>query len=97
MTGYTVETGSPPHTRVMIKSIRLASSTLVVGLLLAGCSGSSTPATAPATAPQTAATTHVKTPWDSLLKDEAKAKNVQKIVNDAAKRQQQAIEKQTHP
>lgn len=78
----------------MSKPTRRMLFALATGLLLAGCSGTSAPA--PKHAPQAAASTHLKTPWDGMLKDEAKAKNVQKIVNDAAKRQQQAIDKQTH-
>ncbi|HEX7342585.1 MAG TPA: hypothetical protein VF269_09985 [Rhodanobacteraceae bacterium] len=67
------------------------------GLLLAGCSGHSTPpATTSAQAKTPAhASTRLKTPWDGLLKDEAKAKGVQQVINQSAKRQQQAIEKAT--
>ncbi len=65
------------------------------GLLLAACS-SPTPPPVPAPAPQAAASArHVKTPWDSLLKDRDKARAVQQKVDAHAKRQQQAIEKQS--
>ncbi|HEX7339030.1 MAG TPA: hypothetical protein VF271_03750 [Rhodanobacteraceae bacterium] len=62
-------------------------------VLLTGCSGSSAPSATASAKPAAAATTHVKTPWDGMLKDEAKAKAVQQTVNDYAKRQQQALKK----
>lgn len=63
---------------------------LIASALLTGCSGSSAPAAVPP--PQAAASTHVKTPWDGLLKARDKAKAVQQTVDDYAKRQKQAIE-----
>lgn len=77
----------------MSKPPRLLIPALTTSLLLAGCSGSSAPANTPA--PQAATSTHVKTPWDGLLKDRAKAKAVQQTVNAYAKRQQQAIKQAT--
>ncbi|HET7662993.1 MAG TPA: hypothetical protein VFK31_05065 [Rhodanobacteraceae bacterium] len=74
--------------------VLIASATLA----LAGCSHpSSTSAPTPSSGGPQAATagTRLKTPWDSLLKDRDKAKAVQQTVNDYAKRQQQAIEKQS--
>ncbi|HET8553833.1 MAG TPA: hypothetical protein VFL78_03330 [Rhodanobacteraceae bacterium] len=70
--------------------VLIASATLA----LAGCSH---PSSTPAGGGSQVATagTRLKTPWDSLLKDRDKAKAVQQKVNDYAKRQQQAIEKQS--
>lgn len=65
-------------------------------LLLAACASPTPPATTATAKPSTAASAkHVKTPWDSLIKDENKAKNVQQTVNAHAKKLQQAIEKQS--
>lgn len=66
-------------------------------LALAACSHPSSPsASTPSAggAQVASSSTRLKTPWDSLLKDRDKAKAVQQKVNDYAKRQQQAIEKQ---
>lgn len=71
------------------RMVRVA--TLAVALVgLAACSQSPTPAADVGTAAP-ASTAPVKTPFDTLLKDRDKAKNVQKTVLDAAARQRQAI------
>lgn len=75
-----------------MRTVRYA--TVVTVAMLSACSGSSTPPASPPT-PQAAASSHVKTPWDNLLKDRDKAKAVQKQVDTHAKLQQQAVEKQT--
>lgn len=55
-------------------------------LALAGCSNK-------APAPQAAATSQrTATPWDGMKKDEQRAKDVQKLVDDQAKQQQKALE-----
>ncbi|MGN2253048.1 hypothetical protein ACFWZ4_06705 [Frateuria sp. GZRe12] len=55
-------------------------------LALAGCSNK-------APEPQaTAASKRVATPWDDMKKDEQKAKDVQKLVDDRAKEQQKALD-----
>ncbi|HET7299501.1 MAG TPA: hypothetical protein VFJ01_02520 [Oleiagrimonas sp.] len=76
-----------------IRIVVLAASVM---LAVAGCSQpSSTSAPATSGSQVASSSTRLKTPWDSLLKDRDKAKAVQKTVNDYAKRQQQAIEKQS--
>ncbi len=97
MTDDTVARAPQAHTHSMSRTTCIALSAIAASLLLGGCSGGAAPTPTPKHAPQAAASTHVKTPWDSLLKDEAKAKNVQKIVNQHAKRQQQALKQQTQP
>lgn len=94
MTAGTVARPPRIDTFAMSNAMRTALCILAAALLLGGCSGASAPT--PKHAPQAATSTHARTPWDGMLKDEAKAKHVQKIVDDAAKRQQQAIDKQTH-
>ncbi|UGB45869.1 hypothetical protein LQ772_00785 [Frateuria edaphi] len=55
-------------------------------LALAGCSNK-------APEPQaTAASKRVAAPWDDMKKDEQKAKDVQKLVDDRAKEQQKALD-----
>jgi outer membrane murein-binding lipoprotein Lpp len=55
-------------------------------LALAGCSNK-------APEPQAAATAkRVATPWDDMKKDEQKARDVQKLVDDHAKEQQKALD-----
>jgi outer membrane murein-binding lipoprotein Lpp len=55
-------------------------------LALAGCSNK-------APEPQAgAATQRVATPWDDMKKDEQKAKDVQKLVDDRARAQQKALD-----
>lgn len=74
----------------MNPSLRLLPVVFGAGLSLVGCSGSPPPAQPP---PQAAASAPIKTPFDTLLKDKAKAKAVQQTVNDYAKRQQAALKK----
>ncbi|MCX7512740.1 hypothetical protein [Frateuria sp. STR12] len=55
-------------------------------LALAGCSNK-------APEPQaTAASERVATPWDDMKKDEQKARDVQKLVDDRAKAQRKALD-----
>jgi hypothetical protein len=55
-------------------------------LALAGCSNK-------APEPQaTAASKRVATPWDDMKKDEQKAKDVQKLLDDRAKQQQKSLD-----
>jgi hypothetical protein len=58
-------------------------------LSLAACSGK---APAPESAPAAASTTRVATPWDDLKKDEQRAADVQKTVDEQARKQQQQID-----
>lgn len=72
--------------------------TVTAALVLTACSPSSPPSAAASSTDGSqvaSSSTRLKTPWDSLLKDRDKAKAVQQKVNDYAKRQQQAIEKQS--
>lgn len=55
-------------------------------LVLAGCSNKA-PEPQAATMPERAAT-----PWDGMKKDEQRAKDVQKLVDDRTKQQQKALE-----
>lgn len=76
-----------------IRIVVLAASVMFA---MAGCSQpSSTSAPANSGSKVASSSTRLKTPWDNLLKDRDKAKAVQQTVNDYAKRQQQAIEKQS--
>jgi outer membrane murein-binding lipoprotein Lpp len=55
-------------------------------LALAGCSNK-------APEPQaTAAAKRVATPWDDMKKDEQKARDVQKVLDDRARQQQKALD-----
>ena len=66
-------------------------------LLLAACGGANSPppgSTAHAAAPARAAT-RIATPFDPLLQDEQRARNVQNIVNQQAARQRKAIDQQS--
>lgn len=56
---------------------------------LAACSGKPP---APTSQPAAASTTHVATPWDDLKKDEQRARDVQKTVDQQAEKQKQQIE-----
>lgn len=58
-------------------------------LFLAACSGKPP---APESAPATASTARVATPWDDMEKAKQRAADVQKIVDDQAKKQQQEID-----
>ncbi|QNK02844.1 hypothetical protein [Dyella telluris] len=58
-------------------------------LTLAACSGKPP---APESAPATASTARVATPWDAMEKDKQRAADVQKTVDEQAKKQQQQIE-----
>jgi hypothetical protein len=58
-------------------------------IALAACS-SKAPQPQAAAAPE-----RVATPWDAMKKDEQRAKDVQKVVNDQAKQQQKAIDAAT--
>ncbi len=75
--------------------MRLHPLPLAAAVLLAACSNSPPPATAPAPRPAAAAT-RIATPFDPLLRDEQRARDVQQIVNRQAARQKQAIEQQSH-
>ncbi|WP_199100821.1 hypothetical protein [Dyella sp. ASV21] len=57
--------------------------------LLAACSGK--PPT-PAVQPASASTARVATPWDDLKKDEQRARDVQKVVNQQAEKQREQAE-----
>lgn len=56
---------------------------------LAACSGK---APAPQSAPAAASTARVATPWDDMKKAEQRAADVQKAVDEQARKQQQQIE-----
>ena len=56
---------------------------------LAACSGKPP---APGSAPAAASTARVATPWDDLKKDEQRARDVQKTVDEQAKKQQEQID-----
>ncbi len=56
---------------------------------LAACSGK--PPT-PVSQPAAASTARVATPWDSLMKDKQRAKDVQKTVDEQAERERQQID-----
>lgn len=57
--------------------------------LLTACSGK---APAPAAQPAAASTARVATPWDDLKKDEQRARDVQKVVNQQAEKQREQVE-----
>jgi hypothetical protein len=56
---------------------------------LAACSGKPP---APVSEPAAASTARVATPWDDLKKDEQRARDVQKTVDEQAKKQQDQID-----
>ena len=56
---------------------------------LAACSGKPP---APESQPAAASTTRVATPWDNMKKDEQRARDVQKTVDQQAEKQRQAME-----
>jgi hypothetical protein len=56
---------------------------------LAACSGK---APAPQSAPAAASTARVATPWDNMEQAKQRAADVQKTVDDQAKKQQQQID-----
>lgn len=58
-------------------------------LALAACSGKPP---APESTPAAASTARVATPWDDMKKDEQRAANVQKTVDEQAKKQQEQID-----
>lgn len=59
---------------------------------LAACSGKPP---APVSQPAAASTTRVATPWDELKKDEQRARDVQKTVDQQAENQRQDIDAAT--
>lgn len=59
---------------------------------LVACSGKPP---APQSEPAAASTARVATPWDDLKKDEQRARDVQKTVDDQAQKQQQQIDSAT--
>jgi ABC-type glycerol-3-phosphate transport system substrate-binding protein len=63
---------------------------LALALACAACSKPAAPTPATPPAPQV----RVSTPWDSMEAQKKKAQDVQKTVDDQAKRQQQAVEAQ---
>ncbi|MFK2902778.1 hypothetical protein ISP17_02290 [Dyella ginsengisoli] len=67
-------------------SPRAPLSLLAAALLLAGCSGKP-PAPQAEAKPE-----HVATPWDDMKKDEQRAKDVQKTVDQQAAEQRKQIE-----
>lgn len=66
-------------------------------LLLAACGGANSPPPGPTThtATPARAATRIATPFDPLLQDEQRARNVQNIVNRQAARQRKAIDQQS--
>jgi photosystem II stability/assembly factor-like uncharacterized protein len=64
---------------------------LVLVLACAACSKPAAPAPQAPPTPQA----RVSTPWDSMEAQKKKAEDVQKTVDDQAKRQQQAVDAQT--
>lgn len=58
---------------------------------LAACSGKPP---APVSQPAAASTARVATPWDDMKKDEQRARDVQKTVDQQAEKQRQAVEAQ---
>ncbi len=56
---------------------------------LAACSGKPP---APESQPAAASTARVATPWDNMKKDEQRARDVQKAVDQQAEKQRQAME-----
>ncbi|MET0937491.1 MAG: hypothetical protein ABWX83_15975, partial [Luteibacter sp.] len=62
--------------------------------ILIACSGCSKPA-APTPAEPPAPQARVSTPWDAMEAQKKKAQDVQKTVDDQAKRQREAVEAQT--
>lgn len=58
-------------------------------LPLAACSGK---APAPQSAPAAASTARVATPWDDMEKTKQRAADVQKTVDEQAKKQQQQLD-----
>jgi hypothetical protein len=63
---------------------------LALPLLLAACSGKPPTPQAEAARPK-----HVAAPWDGLKKDEQRAKDVQKVVDQQAAEQQKQIDDDT--
>jgi len=57
--------------------------------VLAACSGR---APTPQSEPATASTARVATPWDDLQKTKQRARDVQKTVDEQAKKQQEQID-----
>ncbi len=66
----------------------------VVALLLAACSKPHEPQvdSAQATAPAKSATAHHTTPYDTLLKSEDKAREVEKTLQEADQKRRKALE-----
>ncbi|WP_267222071.1 hypothetical protein [Dyella silvae] len=60
---------------------------------LTACSGKPP---APASTPAAASTARVATPWDDLKKDEQRARDVQKTVDEQAEKQRQQIDDASH-
>lgn len=58
-------------------------------LCLSACSGK---APAPESAPAAASTARTATPWDGMKKDEQRARDLQKTLDQNAQKQQQQIE-----
>lgn len=58
-------------------------------LSLAACSGKPP---APESAPAAASTARVATPWDDMKKDEQRAKDLQKTLDQNAQKQQQQLD-----
>ncbi len=70
-------------------------------LTLAACTSSPPPqgsaqGGAAAHAKSTSAAMRTNVPWSSALKDEQRARDVQKLINQHAKKQRAQIEKETH-
>lgn len=62
---------------------------LICVFTLVACSGKPP---APVSQPASASTTRVATPWDDLKKDEQRARDVQKTVDQQAEKQRQQID-----
>lgn len=85
------KTGGIPEVMPMKTRLPTAIITLAAMLALNACSKPPVPKAATNPAAASTAKTHVKTPFDTLLKDEDKARGVQKTVLDAAAKQRKAI------
>ncbi|MBB3226260.1 hypothetical protein FHW69_000850 [Luteibacter sp. Sphag1AF] len=67
-----------------------------IAVLTLACAGCSKPPEPQAPAPVAAASVpRVATPWDALEADKKRAQDVQKTVDEQAKRQRDAVEQQT--
>lgn len=92
-TGCTRKTAQATEDLLMKTRLLAATATLAAALLLGACSKPPAPkAAANASAAASTAKHHVTTPFDPLLKDEDKARGVQKTILDSAAKQRKAID-----